>query len=222
MEMDRTYVQQLQEIGRELADRHLVAGAAGNISIRSETGEIYVSARGSRLGALREEDVVRLSADGAWAPRREPTSEYLIHTLTHQAFPDVRVVLHTHSAFATAAAVIGEDIPPIVDEMTILIGGGLQVAPYAPPGSRELAQNAVAAMGDRKAVLLSNHGAVIAGVNPEDALKIAELTEHVAQIYLLAKTAGKVRAIPEAAYEKQRAMYLKKRGVLPHGQVDKP
>ena len=213
MDTDNRYIQQLQEIGRELAMRHLVAGAAGNISIQSGQGGLYVTARGSQLGKLSEADIVKIDSDGTWPQAQQPTTEYMIHTLFMESKKDVGVVLHTHSAYATAAAILGETIPPIVDEMTILIGGGLPVAPYAPPGSEALARNALEAMGDRRAVLLANHGAIITGSTAAEALKIAELVEHVAQIYLLVKTAGTVRAIPEAAYQRQREIYLKKRGV---------
>jgi L-fuculose-phosphate aldolase len=145
----------------------------------------------------------------------------LIHTFTQRAFGDVRVVVHTHSVFAVAVAVIGQNVPPIVDEMTILLGGGLDVAPYAAPGSEELARNAVKTMGDHRAVLLANHGAVVTGADPQEALKMAEMVEHVAQIFLLAKTAGKVCSIPDSVYEKQRGIYLKKRGVFFNGSFDK-
>jgi L-fuculose-phosphate aldolase len=213
MDTDSHYIKQLQEIGRELVARNLVAGAAGNISMKSGQGDLYVTARGSQLGRLSDADIVKITPDGTWPPSQQPTSEYMIHTLFMKAYKDVRVVLHTHSAYATAAAILGEDIPPIVDEMTILIGGGLPVAPYAPPGSETLARAALKAMGDRRAVLLSNHGAVVVGDSAAEALKIAELVEHVAKVYLLVKTAGPVRAIPDEAFEKQRAAYLKKWGL---------
>ena len=214
MDTDNHYGQQLQQIGRELVARNLVAGAAGNISLKSGQGGLYVTARGSQLGRLSETDIVKINPDGTWAPSPQPTSEYMIHTLFLNAHKEARVVLHTHSAFAIAAAILGEDIPPIVDEMTILIGGGLPVAPYASPGSEALARNALEVMGDRRAVLLANHGAIIIGDSPAEAVKIAELVEHVAKIYLHVKSAGTVRTIPDEAFEKQRAIYLKKRGLL--------
>jgi ribulose-5-phosphate 4-epimerase/fuculose-1-phosphate aldolase len=72
MDTDHKCIEQLQEIGRELAQKNLVLGAAGNISVQSDEGDLYVTARGSRLGELRAEDVVKISPDGKWAPGREP------------------------------------------------------------------------------------------------------------------------------------------------------
>lgn len=201
----------LIRLGQAIYERHLVNGAAGNLSIRDENGEIYITARGSRLGFLKREDIVVIDAMGHPQEEKEPTSEYLLHTLLYQKYPDVRVVAHTHSTYATAAAVIREDIPPIMDEMTILIGGGIRVAQYAAPGTQQLAENAMKAMENRKAVLLANHGAIIAATDDTEAVKLAELCEHAARVYLCARSAGEVHTIPQEAFERQKQLYLKKR-----------
>ena len=201
----------LIRLGQAIYERHLVNGAAGNLSIRDENGEIYITARGSRLGFLKREDIVVIDAMGHPQEEKEPTSEYLLHTLLYQKYPDVRVVAHTHSTYATAAAVIREDIPPSMDEMTILIGGGIRVAQYAAPGTQQLAENAMKAMENRKAVLLANHGAIIAATDDTEAVKLAELCEHAARVYLCARSAGEVHTIPQEAFERQKQLYLKKR-----------
>lgn len=202
--------ERLIRLGQEVYQRHLVNGAAGNLSIKDEEGNIYITARGSQLGFMQEKDIVCIDTAGNKSGEKEPTSEYLLHTAMYHTYPDVRAVVHTHSAYATAAAVIREDIPPIVDEMTILMGGGIKVASYGAPGSQALADNAVAAMEDRKAVLLANHGAVIAAADEAEAIKLAELCEHAAQVYLSARSAGMIHVIPEDAFQKQRGIYFKK------------
>ena len=206
-------VQILQEIGCKLYERGLVNGAEGNISLRAGDGTVYISARGSRLGALRPEDVAHITTAGeALEPGPEPTSEYLLHTLVYQEYPELQVVLHTHSAHATAVAVNRENVPPLIDEMTILLGGGIEVAPYAPPGSPELARGAADGLRERKGVLLANHGVVVGGADPTDALKLAELVEQACRVFLLAKGGGAVHTIPEQAFARQREIYQKKRG----------
>lgn len=67
-------------------------------------------------------------------------------------------------------------------------------------------------MGDKRAALLANHGAVIAAETVEEAVKLAELCEHVAQVFRGACAAGTIHAIPEEAFAKQRSIYLKKTG----------
>ncbi|MDE6922583.1 MAG: class II aldolase/adducin family protein [Oscillospiraceae bacterium] len=206
-------VEVLQEIGRTLYQRGLVNGAEGNISLRAGDGTVYISARGSRLGALRPEDVAHITTAGQSAePGPEPTSEYLLHTLVYESCPELGVVLHTHSPHATAVAVNRENVPPLIDEMTILLGGGIGVAPYAAPGTMELAQGAAQGLRERKGVLLANHGAVVGGTDPADALKLAELVEQACRVFLLAKGGGTVHTIPPEAFERQREIYEKKRG----------
>ena len=122
------------------------------------------------------------------------------------------MVLHTHSAYATAVAVNRENVPPLIDEMTILLGGGIDVAPYAPPGTPELARGAAQGLRERKGVLLANHGAVVGGTDPADALKLAELVEQACRVFLLAKGGGTVHAIPAQAIHRQREIYQRKRG----------
>lgn len=206
-------VETLKKIGQTLYERGLVNAAEGNISLRAGDGTVYISARGSRLGALRPEDVAHITTGGqAVEPGPEPTSEYLLHTLVYESSPELRVVLHTHSAHATAVAVNRENVPPLIDEMTILLGGGIDVAPYAPPGTPELARGAAEGLRERKGVLLANHGAVVGGTDPADALKLAELVEQACRVFLLAKGGGAVHAIPPEAFERQREIYQKKRG----------
>lgn len=197
-------------LGKEVYERHLVNGAAGNLSIRDEDGNVYITARGSRLGFLKPEDIVRIDAQGNRFGEKEPTSEYLLHTLCYENHPDIRAVVHTHSAYATGVAVIREDIPPIVDEMTILIGGGIKVSEYGAPGSEDLAQKAQAALEDRKVALLANHGAIITATDEAEAIKLAELCEHVSQVYLISRSAGTIHTISDEAFAKQRSIYLKK------------
>ena len=89
----------------------------------------------------------------------------------------------------------------------------MDVTEYGAPGTEDLANKAIDALGDKKAVLLANHGAVVTGTSIEDAIKIAELVEHVSQVFLYAKIAGCIHEISKDAFEIQRKIYLKKRRV---------
>ena len=89
-----------------------------------------------------------------------PSSETRLHLEIYRRRADVRAVAHTHSIYASAAAVVGRDIPPLIDEMLLTIGGPVKVSSYAFPGTQELAEAAYTALGDRNAALLRNHGVV--------------------------------------------------------------
>ena len=119
-----------------------------------------------------------------------------MHLEIYRTREDVDAVVHTHSLCASAAAVAGREIPPIVDEMVFHIGGGVPIGDYAFPGSPELALIAARTMGERNAVLLRNHGVVGVGGDVWDALEICDLVERVAHIFVLAQAFGPGGANP--------------------------
>ena len=90
-------------------------------------------------------------------------------------------VVHAHSPYATSAAVAGVDIPLIIDEMALVIGGAVKVSEYAFPSSEALAANVCAALGGRNAALIRNHGVVGVGADLDEALRVCELVEHAAK-----------------------------------------
>jgi L-fuculose-phosphate aldolase len=102
---------------------------------------------------------------------------------------------------------MGKEIPPLIDEQVTCIGGEVKVAPYALPGSPELAANAVAALGPRNGVILANHGAMTVGRDLKEALDFAELMERMAQIYLYALSLGKVNTLPNEVVELEKAVF---------------
>jgi len=94
--------------------------------------------------------------------------------------------------------------------MTIYLGGDIRVADYAPFGTRELAENAVEALRNRKAVILANHGIVACGVDLEDALEVLELVERSAQIYVFSRLSSMVTTLPVDVIEQQKKIFLEK------------
>jgi len=99
------------------------------------------------------------------------------------------------------------DIPPLIDEQVIYIGGEIKVAGYALPGTPELAKNAVSALGPRNAVILANHGVLSVGRDMREALTFCELTEEMAKIYVSALNLGKVNPLPADVVELEKAFF---------------
>jgi L-fuculose-phosphate aldolase len=112
--------------------------------------------------------------------------EHPLHLAIYNARSDVQAVVHTHSTYASALAVLRLPIPQIIDELVFQLGGQVEVADYAFPGSRELADNVVEALGPRNAVLLANHGGLAVGSTLDRAYQNALLLERAAHIFLLA------------------------------------
>jgi L-fuculose-phosphate aldolase len=116
-------------------------------------------------------------------------------------------VIHTHSIHASAFAVAGRAIPPILDEQVVLLGGAIEVAQYGESSTEALASNAVRALDDRAAALLRNHGAVTVGRDLDEAIAAAELVERVAQIYVISGKLGGATELPSQIVEQERRAY---------------
>ena len=138
-----------------------------------------------------------------------PSIETPLHISIYRARKDVNAIIHTHSVFASAAAVVGVDIPVILEDQAALLGGEIKVAGYALSGTPELFANVLAALGDRNAVLLANHGAVGTGLTMRDAFTACELIEKTARVFFLALSVGKVNRLPKKARETLKALYDK-------------
>ena len=197
---------------QEMASQGLVTGTSGNVSVRLASGEgaplLAITPSGTRYDGMTEEDVVVTDFDVEQVEGEgTPSSESLTHVAIYRARPDVHAVIHTHPLFGSAAAVAGRDIPPIVDEMTITLGGPVKVSEYAFPGSEEMAQAVCAALGERNAALIRNHGAVGVGRTLREALDVCILTERVAQIFLYAGLLGNVQSLPEEIVEAETAIF---------------
>ena len=200
------------EAAREMKARGLVTGSSGNVSVRLTSKEasplLAITPSRTPYADMTEEDVVvtdfdveQIEGEGA------PSSETLTHIAIYRARADVNAVIHTHPLFGSVAAVAGRDIPPIVDEMTIALGGPVRVSEYAFPGTEEMARAVCEALGERNAALIRSHGAVGVGRTLREALDVCVLTERVAQIFLYAGLLGEVRTLPEEIVEAETAIF---------------
>ena len=180
------------EMGKRLIEKHLVAGSWGNISCKAGDGAL-IAITPSGLGYEQQspEDIVLVDLDGRVVEgERIPSSELPLHTAIYRAVPEAKAIIHTHSIYASALAAMRKPVPAIIEDIVQIIGGRVSCAEYALPGTQELAENAVAAMGGRKAVLLANHGAVCWGKSLDDALIVAEILEKAAQIAIICQGCG--------------------------------
>ena len=197
------------DTGRQMIERGLVAGTWGNISFRGDRdNRVVITPSGRPYPELQTTDLVVVDLAGNILEGVRPSSELPLHLAIYQAHNEIQAVVHTHSIYATACAVAGETIPPSLEEMVQVVGGGVAVAQYALPGTAELAQNAVRALGDKTAVLLANHGAVACGPSLTEALLVAELVEKAAQIHAIAGQLGGARRLSEEDIHRMRRFYV--------------
>lgn len=213
------------ETARKMAELGLVVGTAGNVSVRLDPEDgrdlMAVTPSGAPYESLTHDDIV--VTDFEIEPlegRLLPSSESLLHAGIYQRRPDARAVVHTHSVYSSVLAVSGIDLPPVIDEVVIYVGGEIKVSKYGFPGTPELAHNVCEALGDNKAAFIANHGAVSVGGALEDALSVCLLVERACQIYIMARGLGQVVPIAPEFVSAQTAIYRMKN--LRDGGADAP
>ncbi|MCY3748508.1 MAG: class II aldolase/adducin family protein [Chloroflexi bacterium] len=197
------------DAARAMYREGLVIGLAGNVSARSEGRDaMHITPTRVPYPELMPDDIVTVTFEGDPVEGEGlPSSESLMHGAVYAARPDARAVVHAHPVHASAMAVRHEAIPAFVDEQVLYLGGAVEVSLYAPAASEALAQNAVAALGERRAVLLANHGTLAVGRDPADALEITRLTERLAQIWLLASARAGAQRLPRGIVEAETELY---------------
>lgn len=166
-------------------------GTSGNLSVRVPGG-LLVTPTGIPYERLRATEVVLLDADGTPAPGQlRPSSEWRFHRDVLAARPDVAAIVHTHSPHATALACLGEDLPAFHYMVAAAGGADVRCAAYATFGTQALSDAVLAALTDRRACLMANHGALAVGADLDGALALAHEVEALCQQYLLARAAGR-------------------------------
>lgn len=179
---------QVCDLGQRMITDRLVVGTSGNISVR--VGDLVAATpSGVPYADLVPDAIAVLDLAGRQvAGDLPPTSEVPLHLALYRR-PDVRAVVHTHAPHATAVSTLVTDVPPI-HYAVALLGGQVRVAAYATFGTPELAESAVAALGDSNACLLANHGAVTVGGTLAAAYERAQQLEWLCQVWLAATSAG--------------------------------
>lgn len=209
--------QEVVEYAHRIVAAGLVAGTSGNVSrrVRREEGDLMaITASGAPYDRMTTDDIVVVDL-GEIEPvfgEGVPSSESLCHAAAYQARGDVGAVIHTHSVYASAFAVAGKPITPVLDEQVIYVGGTVNVAEYAPSSSQELADAAVRALGDGAAVLLRHHGVMSVGRDLAEACAVAELVERVAKIHLMAALLGGATELPTDVIASERQIYRMMKG----------
>lgn len=185
------------ETARRTVADGLVVGTSGNVSVR--VGDVVVvTPTGVPYGVLRPQDAVAVSLDGRQvAGELRPTSELPLHLAVYRE-TSARAVVHTHAPHATAVSTLVDVVPPI-HYVTATFGGPVRVAPYALYGTAELASAALAALRDRTACLLANHGTIAYGSSLDQAYERTAQLEWLSRVWLLASAAGAPRLLPPSA-----------------------
>ena len=192
-----------QEIGRRLDVRGFVASNDGNLSTREDDGTFLLTAAGARKGYLKQDEIVRIDAQGRRVGGNRPSSsETSMHLAIYRLRPDVQAIVHAHPPVATGFSVARQPMEACILPEIILTLGSVPLAPYGTPGTGELGESLSPHVKDHDAVLLTNHGAVTLGPDLEEAYFRMERLEHTARVLLAARLLGRVETLGRPEVER--------------------
>jgi 3-dehydro-4-phosphotetronate decarboxylase len=175
---------------RSLFERRFTVGSSGNISVKLDDGYIFTPTN-SCLGFLEPHKLSRLDAAGNHVSGDAPTKELALHFAFYEARPEARAVVHLHSTYATALSCLADTDPadamaPITPYMVMRVGR-VPIIEYVRPGSPDIAPLIAGHAADHPAVLLANHGPVVAAKSLEAAVYTIEELEETARLLIVTR-----------------------------------
>lgn len=200
MSLDASLREKICKCGASLYQRGLTFGSAGNISVVHPDGGWLMTPTNASLGGLDPARLSHLDAEGRHIAGDKPTKEDFLHRVMYAQRPSAGAVIHLHATHSVAVSCMhGLDehdcLPPITAYYVMRVGR-LPLVPYYPPGDTSLAKAVEALAGKHHAVLLANHGPVVAGTSLENATYATEELEETAKLFLLLR-GSPIRALSE-------------------------
>ena len=181
--------EQICLLAKSMFDRGLTGGSTGNISARTEDGGLLVSPTGSSFGRLDPAELSRFDAAGQHIAGLKPTKEMPLHSAFYETRKSAGAVVHLHSCHSVAWSMMPEIDPdnvlPPLTPYAIMKLGKVQLLPFFMPGDAAMGEALRSLGGKRSAVLLANHGPVVAGKDVEAACNAIEELEETAKLAIM-------------------------------------
>ncbi len=199
----------LIEAARSMAGLGINQGTAGNISVRTAAG-MLITPSAIPYDEITPEMVALMPLEseyGAFEGPKRPSSEWRFHLDIMIARPEVGAIVHTHAPYATAISMTRRAIPPCHYMVTRFGGGDVRCADYALFGTAELSANALAALQDRRACLLANHGFIATGADLPAAMAAAVELEALSKQYILSLSIGGPVLLTEAEIAEAKTQF---------------
>ena len=207
-----TYKQEIIETGRWIMEKNLTWGTSGNISVR-EGDRIYVTASGTVIGDLREEDITVVDLEGKVLEGRKPSKETGMHLEVYRKRPEVAAVLHASPFWTTFAACTTMEMKTDLFIESMYYDEKLLRVPYFHAGSSALAEAVSKVAEKTHVILMEHHGMLCYDQNLKECRSALEVTENVCRMNIMAQSAGiplqelpkeTVRDFLEGGYYKKR------------------
>jgi L-fuculose-phosphate aldolase len=183
--------------------------SGGNLSIREENGDVWITPARVDKGSLRRDDIILVRADGSIDGQHRPSSELPFHQAIYAARRDVRAIVHAHPVALVAFSICRRVPDTRLLRQSWRICGEVGFAPYALPGSPALGKNIAETFARGfDCVVLENHGVVTAGDSLQQAFERFETLEFAAKTMIKASQLGAVRTLDDAALEQSRTRIM--------------
>jgi ribulose-5-phosphate 4-epimerase/fuculose-1-phosphate aldolase len=176
---------------KSMFDRGLTHGSTGNISARTADGGLLVSPTGTSFGRLDPGRLSRFDAEGRHVAGDTPTKEMPLHSAFYDTRSQAGAVVHLHSCHAVAWSIVADvdedDFLPPLTPYALMQLGRVKLLPFFRPGDPAMGTAVRALAGKRSAVMLANHGPVVAAKDVEAACNAIEELEATARLALLTR-----------------------------------
>jgi ribulose-5-phosphate 4-epimerase/fuculose-1-phosphate aldolase len=192
---------QIAAFAKSIYDRGLTSGSTGNISARLSDGTVLMTPTGSSMGFLDPARISHLSADLVLLSGDAPTKEIPLHTAFYDTRSETGAVVHLHSCHSVALSMMPdtdpEDVIPALTPYPIMRLGKVKLLPFFLPGDPEMGTAVRGLAGKRSAVLLANHGPVVAGKELEATLYAMEELEEGAKLAMMTRGMDRIGLSPD-------------------------
>lgn len=182
----------ITRFAKSIFDRGLTCGSSGNISMRLSDGTLLVTPTGSSMGFLDPAQISRLSEDGTLLSGDKPTKEVALHTAFYDTRAQTGAVVHLHPTHSVALSMLPDIDPdnvlPPLTPYTIMRLGKVKLLPFFLPGDPGMGEAVRGLAGKRSAVLLANHGPVVAGKTLDATVYAMEELEETAKLAILTRS----------------------------------
>lgn len=198
-------------------DRYgLIALSGGNVSMRTESGELLMTPSGMIYEELIPEDIIVMNVEGdILEGDRRPSVDNVALRHIFKERPDINAIIHTHQPYATALGLVSDEIKCNLTTLANATRGSVKVAPYSSAASIEMGIETVEHLEDKLAVVLKHHGVVAVGDSLKQALYAAVYLEEAAKTMILARSYGGEQVAELSEEQIQRAVDIFK----DYGQV---
>ncbi|MDB9703884.1 aldolase [Rhodospirillales bacterium] len=202
---------EIAKLAKSMYERGLTFGSSGNISVRLDDGWL-MTPTGVSMAEIDPERISKLDMSGQHISGDKPTKETFLHLAMYEQRTSAGAIVHLHSTHSVAVSCMADVdpknvLPPITAYYVMKIGT-LPLIPYFPPGDVDLAKAVGEMASDHHAVLLANHGPVVAGKSLRDAVYATEELEETAKLFLMLKGA-KTRFLNEEQAQSLRDKFVK-------------